>query len=129
MKYRSLEAFVLDPNSRNEYIVEFGLQSYYRKQQVFIEGKFYKVLCRANTTNPRRSSNIDINPKKKSTGRYRKLDNLTFELAKQYGYDGIYVESVLNEFLKTKLLDYGYSLIKNNYEEFNYIKLNLGKSK
>jgi hypothetical protein len=81
MKNRTLTEFVADPNSRNEYIVEFGLFSYYRKQFTSFEGKMYWVLCRANTTNPKRRSNFEFNSKIKSTGKYRALDNLTYELA------------------------------------------------
>jgi hypothetical protein len=118
----SLEEFIKS-DLRNGYIKEEGLKSYYRKGPLSVDGKYYKkVLTRANTSNTKRLSNVTSNSKKKSTGNYRKLDQKTLLLAKEYNFDGIYVESVLNEFLGDKLLEYGYKKVNEHYGIDNYFK-------
>jgi threonyl-tRNA synthetase len=117
----TLEEFVNSPLS-NAYIKYKTIDSYFRKGRVAVDGKIYNVLTRANTSNRKRMSNITIATKPKSTGLYRELDELTFKLAKQYGYDGVYVESVLNDFLGEKLEQYGYKQVNQSYGAANYFK-------
>lgn len=113
----SLESFIKSP-MRNGYIKFKDLEAYYKKGVAYVNGTIYKnVLIRGNTTNKKgnRGNNIKTKTKHKSTGQYRELDNLTYALAKQYGFDGVYVEQVMNEFLPAKLEQYGYIKAGEDY--------------
>ena len=112
MNKLSLEDFI--KSSYNNAYIKFGpLSSYVRKTYRYIDGKKLHVLDRANTTNKSKSrySNIEIKNNPKSTGWYKKFDDHMHDMARQYGFDGVYVESVLNDFLPIKLKQYGYKAI------------------
>lgn len=93
------------------------LESYVRKGPRYIGGeRFDKVLDLANTK--LKSSRLQMKMHKAgvqmaNTGAYREFDAHMVELAKQYGYDGIYVENVLNPDLHEVLIRYGYTLVPN----------------
>jgi hypothetical protein len=119
----TLEEFIKSPYPKNSYVKYKTIDSYYRKGPVVIDGQRYSnVLTRANTTNKKRSRNVLFNENIKSTGLYRELDNLTMELAEKYGFDGVYIEGVLNEFLGKKLLEYGYKKVNDQHGADNYFK-------
>ena len=109
----SLEKF-LQSNVPNGYIQFGDLHSYHRHGPAWIDNRGRRVITRANTTNRRRTWNYVVLDNPKSTGLYRALDMYTVELALKYGFEGIYVENVMNPFLKPKLLEYGYSVVNEN---------------
>jgi hypothetical protein len=103
----TLEEFI-NSDLQSTYIKFRGSTSYYRKGRVAVDGTVYtKVLTRANTTNRKRADNVLKLAEPKATGFYRALDQLTAELALRHGFQGIYVEGVLNEFLPEVLERYG----------------------
>lgn len=115
----TLEDF-LTGSFRNMYVLfksskGIGITSYVRKGPRYINGiKFDKVLDRANTSiknNKLQMKMHDANDTMMNTGAYREFDAHMLNLAKKYGYDGIYVESVLNDKLNAVLIRYGYELL------------------
>lgn len=112
-KLPSLEEFLLSPDKQS-YIQHKGLKSYTRKGPRMIDGEKKLVIERANTYNPKRLRNITNKAKKKSTGLYRQLDEHTHEMARKHGYDGVYIENVLNDFLPDKLREYGYHQVNDD---------------
>lgn len=105
---KDLESF-LQSDLRNGYIKFGNLSAYYVKSYRQINGERRPILIRGNTTNQKRSDNIEVNPRRKSTGQYKALCDLTEKLARDYGYAAVYVENVLNQFLPEVLLRYGYT--------------------
>jgi hypothetical protein len=111
MRYPSLEEF-LRSSERQAFVRYKHLKSWMRKGWRLIDGQKKKTLERANTSSNRRPPRkIEIDPNHRSTGEYREFDTLMRTLAPQYGFDGVFVENVLNEFLPEKLLEYGYRRI------------------
>ena len=120
---RTLEDF-LDSPSRNAW-VQFKsskghkLESYVRKGPRCIADKLYaKVLDRANTNLTGAKSlrkMMDHGHFMAGTGAYREFDQHMFELAKQYGFDAIFVEQVLNPHLPDVLVRYGYTRVEGLY--------------
>jgi len=99
-KKYSLEDFLKAPVNRL-HIWYKNLESYYRKGPKYIDGiKYDKVLTRASTSIQ--------GVRGFGQGNYRELDALTTNLAREYGYDGVYIENVLNPWLAEKLPQYGY---------------------
>lgn len=112
---------------RSQEIYDCGLKSYVRAQHKVIKGKVYYVLCLANVVNLRRRTNETINNNYKSTGKFRKLIELLLTKAKEYNYDGVYVECVVNEFLPQKLIEYGFEQVNapdqfDDFVEYNFFK-------
>jgi hypothetical protein len=114
MPLPSLEKFLQSPMT-NSYVRYKNLESYVRKSRRCIDGVMVLALDRANTKNKKRSGNIGKKLKYIRTGLYREFDHHMGELAKSYGYDGIYVENVINEFLLDKLPDMGYRIVDPDY--------------
>ena len=105
---------------RNSYVNFQGLKVYLRKGSLYIDKEYKNVIQLANVTNPKRSSNIEINPRRKSTGKFKALINELNRLAQEYNYDGIYVESVLNDFLPDVLERYGFKMVNVQLGAPNY---------
>lgn len=130
MKYPTLRE-LLEINSKRRvcsgFIGEFGLVSYYRKAVRYIDGDYVTVLEQANTLNPNKASNVIYLPPESyvRTGNYEKLINHALTLAKQYGYYGLIVENVLNDFLPDVLVRYGFTEIPRYEQEAppSFIKL------
>lgn len=99
---------------RNKYVNFKGLSVYLRKGQISIDREIKNAIQLANISNPRRPTNMEIDPKPKSTGKFSALMNELENLAKDNGYDGVYVESILNDFLPDVLKRYGYSQVNVN---------------
>ena len=121
LKENTPTGFLTSP-IRNEYVKFNGLSIYLRKGTILINGEPKNTIQLANITNPRRSTNMEIRPNPKSTGKFSSLMNELERLAKEYGYDGVYVESVLNSFLPDVLERYGYSQVNINAGTKNYWK-------
>ena len=66
-----------------------------------IDDKIRNLIQLANDQNTRRETNMKPDIKYKSTGKFSALMNELEKLAKEHGYDGVYVESILNEFYLT----------------------------
>lgn len=107
---------------RNEYVNFNGLSAYLRKGKMAIDGEIKNTIQLANLTNPKRPTNMEIDPNPKSTGKFSALMAELEALAKENGYDGVYVESVLNDFLPDVLERYGYSQVNTNTGTKNYWK-------
>jgi hypothetical protein len=105
----TLEQF-LQSGLRDAYVRHRDLRSYVRKSVRLVDGRRVRALDRANTTNRRRSNNVEHAPHER-TGQYEEFDTLMRALAVEYGFDGVYVENVLNDFLPAKLLLYGYHML------------------
>jgi len=117
----TLEEF-LTGSLRNIYVFfkssnGIEITSYVRKGPRHIKGiKFDKVLDRANTSvknDKLQMKMYNANDTMMNTGAYREFDAYMLNLAKKYGYDGIYVESVLNDKLNAVLVRYGYELLSD----------------
>ncbi|MCH8326580.1 MAG: hypothetical protein IIB83_08510 [Bacteroidetes bacterium] len=101
----SLEEF-LNGVVKNQYVSFKSskgvmISSYVRKGPRYIKGvKYPKVLDRANTSlaaSKYQRQMMKTGTLMAGTGAYREFDVHMTDLAKKYGYDGIYVENVLNE--------------------------------
>lgn len=112
----------LTGSSHNMYIFfksskGIGISSYVRKGPRYINGvRFDKVIDRANTSlisDKLQMKMHKANDTMINSGAYREFDAYMLELAIKYGYDGIYVENVLNNKLHSVLIRYGYELISN----------------
>lgn len=123
----TLEQFLNSPD-RNAWVVfkssnGHRLESYVRKGPRCLEDKSYaKVLDRANTNltgakalKQMMASTPDGVKYMAGTGAYREFDQHMLELAKQYGFDAIFVEQVLNPHLPDVLVRYGYTRISGLY--------------
>lgn len=119
----SLEEF-LNGMIKNQYVffkssTGVVIASYVRKGPRYIKGvKYPKVLDRANTSlaaskyqNKMMKTGIFM----AGTGAYREFDKHMTTLAKKYGYDGIYVENVLNDSLLDVLIRYDYELLPDSF--------------
>ena len=121
MKF-TLEQFLNSP-TRNAWIVfkssdGHKLESYVRKGRRYINGKSYDlVLDRANTnlTGAKALRQLGDGAYMARTGAYREFDQHMLELAKQYGFDAIFVEQVLNPCLPDVLVRYGYTRVSGLY--------------
>ena len=104
IKLPSLEEFIKSP-LRNSYVRYKKIDSYYRKGPKMVNGvRYNNVLTRANTQ--------ITNKKFLAKGLYRELDKYTEELAKKYGFDGVFVENIVNPFLSEVLKRYGYEEVQ-----------------
>lgn len=106
----------------NEYVNFNGLEIYLRKGQMAINGELKNAIQLGNISNPKRSDNIKIDPEHKKTGKFSALMKELEKLAKEHGFDGVYVESILNDFLPDVLKRYGYSQVNINVGTINYWK-------
>src|ERR1041385_270650 len=113
-KKLTIEEFLETAEMRNEYIRYKDIVAYVRKSLRLIDGERKRCLDRANTKNVRRQNNMESMAKFYRTGLYREFDDLMKRLAVEYGYDGVYVESVLNDFLPDVLVRYGYRLVPDH---------------
>lgn len=113
----TLEKF-LNSSERNAWVVFTSskgqkLESYVRKGPRVLEGTRYnKVLDRANTNVTGAKAirtMVDSEYPMAGTGAYREFDQHMLALAKQYEFDAIFVEQVLNPCLPKVLLRYGYT--------------------
>ena len=121
LKENELSGF-MDSKIRNEYIKFNGLVVYLRKGPIGINGEIKNAIQLANVTNPRRSDNLTSDPKRKSTGRFSALMAALEKMAVEHGYDGVFVESILNDFLPSVLDRYGYSAVNETGFDVNYWK-------
>ncbi len=118
----TLEQFLNSP-AGNAWVVfkssdGHKLESYVRKGPRCLEDKLYdKVLDRANTNLTGAKSLRQMIDKKymAGTGAYREFDQHMLQLAKQYGFDAIFVEQVLNPHLPDVLVRYGYTRTSGLY--------------
>jgi hypothetical protein len=121
----TLEDF-LEMRVPNLYIWHKTIECYMRKGRVYVDGQIRTALTISNITNKRRSSNIEFKTKHRRTGLFREFETHVRELAAEHGYDGVYVEIVLNEFLPDVLERYGYKRVNirdglgPDYTEQNY---------
>lgn len=119
----TLEEF-MEMSVPNLYIWFDTIECYMRKGPRIVDNEIYNVLTIANVTNRKRYDNAEFKSNHKRTGLFKKFETHVREMAKKYGYDGVYVEIVLNEFLPDVLLRYGYTRVNNrdigDYQELNY---------
>lgn len=91
----------------------YTLESYVRKGPRFLDGQKYdKVLDRANTSLKDEEvvlKMMDQNEYMAGTGAYKEFDQLMISLAKQYEFDAIFVENILNPQLPGVLARWGYT--------------------
>ncbi len=112
---KTLEEFLAQSGVSNSYVRYKTASIYVKRGWAMIDGERKKALIRGKTDNSKRRSNIEINPKHKRTGLYREIDDMFVEAARKYGFDGVYVENVLNDFLPEVLVRYGYTRIDSEY--------------
>src|SRR5882672_1139586 len=105
----ALEGF-LRSGYRNEYVRYRDLRSYCRKGHRILDNRMRTTLERANTTNIHRSRNAcwNLDYRASQTGQYREFDELMRRLGAEYGYEAIFIENVLNDFLPGVLRKWGY---------------------
>jgi len=117
----SLEEFIRS-SLRNSYVTftsskGYTIESYVRKGPRILDGVEYsKALDRANTSIKDEDvilKMMDNNEYMAGTGAYKEFDRLMLKLAKQYNFDAIFVEQVLNPQLLSVLERWGYTRIKN----------------
>lgn len=127
----SLEQF-LNGTLKNQYVFfrssdNIEITSYVRKGPRNINGIIFdKVLDRANTSlvaSKYKNKMIKSGNVMANTGAYREFDIYMTNMAKKYNYDGIYVESVINDNLHNVLKRYGYELLPNSYPASYWKKL------
>jgi hypothetical protein len=113
----SLEEFITS-SMRNSWVTftsskGYTLESYVRKGPRFLDGQKYdKVLDRANTSLKDEEvvlKMMDQNEYMAGTGAYKEFDQLMISLAKQYEFDAIFVENILNPQLPGVLARWGYT--------------------
>ena len=130
-KKPTLEDFLTGPSHNMHVFFKsskgIGIISYVRKGPRYINGvKFNKVIDRASTaltSNKLQMKMYKANDTMINSGAYREFDAHMLELAIKYGYDGIYVENVLNNKLTSVLIRYGYELIANLMPPSDWKKL------
>jgi hypothetical protein len=94
-----------------------------RKGRRRVDDQIVNALTRASTKNTKRGRNIEIDPNHIRTGLYKEFDDLMFQKAIEYGYDGVFVECVLNLFLRDALLRYGYRRVNiSEFHDYHYWK-------
>ena len=123
-RFPPLEDFLQMEYPPNLDISYKTIRCYMRKGRVLIDGEVHTALTIANITNSRRARNGVFNPKHKRTGLFSEFETFVRQMALQYGYDGVYVELVHNEFLPDVLVRYGYKRVNirgiPEMEEKNY---------
>lgn len=108
------------------YIQYKSMRVYMRKFAKNVDGRLYrKVLTVANIHNTDRSADYDTySAVHTRTGLFQEFEQHLRRVAIEYGYDGIYVELVHNEFLPDVLIRYGYKRVNiqgpEGLEEKNY---------
>jgi hypothetical protein len=107
---------------RNEWVKFDGLKVHLRKGSMHIDNDIKNATQLANLENPKRETNIYYDPAHKSTGKFSALMIESKKLAVENKYDGVYVESILNEFLPDVLKRYGYSPVNGRGGSINYWK-------
>lgn len=95
----TLEEFIKS-SERNRYVKYKTISSYVRKSIRYIEGKRVYALDRANTSNTKHTH--------MRRGYYKEFDILMRREGQNAGFDGVYVECVLNPFLNEVLPSWGY---------------------
>ena len=99
-----LERVIKSPKT-NEWIIHGPFTLYIRVGDRFIEGKRLRVIDLAN---------FEITDEdQRGQGHFSKLLNEVNALGKKYGYDGIYVESIINEDLVKILEKKGFRDVHN----------------
>lgn len=102
----TLDEFLDYPAFPFNHWIKFGtIESYLRKTIRVVNGQRVRSLDRANTSNHGTMRK----------GLYREWDTLLRQKAVEYGFDGVYVELVVNLWLRKVLPRYGYSPIPNIY--------------
>lgn len=107
----TLEDFLGMDTVRNLYIRYKSIHCYMRKGQVRVDQQIRTALTIANITNLNRRDNIYFKLKHRRTGLFSEYETHVRNLAVQHGYEGVYVEMVLNEFLPDVLVRYGYQRV------------------
>lgn len=116
-KRLTLEEFVETAWMRNAYIRYKDIEAYVRKSVRLIDGERKRCLDMGNVQNRKRQKNLNYATKHRRTGLFREFDDLMKKLAVEHGYDGVYVESVVNDFLPDVLVRYGYRLVVDHVPE------------
>ena len=96
---------ILRKDRANEWIIYGPINLYIRVGLRFIENKKVKVIDLANV--------IIDDETLRGKGHFSRLLRSTETLGKKYGYDGIYVESILNPTLIEILTKKGFRIITN----------------
>jgi hypothetical protein len=122
MSKPSLDEFLqLEAENLSLYVVHKTLDVYVRKGRRRVDDQIVNALTRANTTNIERRHNINTEENHTRTGLYKEFDDLMFQKAIEYGYDGVFVECVLTPFLRDALLRYGYRRVNiSEFEDHHY---------
>jgi hypothetical protein len=116
MRRMTLDAF-LDGDERSSWIHHGTLKVYVRKATRLTEKPValrVRVLDVANITNVRRPMNSARKPRHRTTGQLRTFDLAVKKAARERGFDGVFWENVLNEFLPEVLVRYGYVQVNEN---------------
>lgn len=87
---------------------------YVRRSPRIVDGRKLWFIDLANFSRKSRNTNVEYNPKAKSTGFLRELFDYAEEAAQHYA-DGVFVESVLNEWLPGWLERRGYTRKADGY--------------
>ncbi len=112
--YMGLDDF-FEGDRRNDYVYHSGLILYLRKRVRYINYKRVNVIDIGSITNPKRQNNIFYNKNHKRTGLLEIVLTDIETIALTYGFEGLFVENVMNEFLGPVLMDhYNFKRVDEN---------------
>lgn len=132
---RELQAFLANQNSRNAWLNVGPYKTYLRKgERILPRGDVtrtrdttrFKTLELANVERQGRGTKTLPEGERPSRGQFQELITLLENEAQKNGYDAVYVEQILNEFLPQVLQRRGYVQDPMAYDTripnmFNYI--------
>jgi hypothetical protein len=109
----TLGAFMAVPHWTATYVGYREIECYIRKGHRIVNDRIRNVLCIANITNYKCPRNVKFKKRPRPTGDFRRFEAMVRRAALKHGYDGVYVEQVLNEWLPDVLIRYGYEKVNN----------------
>ena len=113
----------IDCGDRNLWIKYKDLAIYLRRDFVVVENNGYKVITLGNISNKRRPDNVESKTDYERTGLFKEFEMSLRSAAQSNDFQGIFVESVINDFLPDVLLRYGYRRVFRNNEGIDFIYL------
>lgn len=127
MKIADIEDPIADfvkSQQRNAYIYVGVYRIYIRKGIHHINGRIRKTLDLGNIQNEDNADNLDWLPtsQRGERGRFSEIIRRFEEVAKTAGFEGVFVESVVNGFLPEVLTRYGYKRVEDAEADVHYFK-------
>lgn len=105
--YDEFDDFIKQNRKQNRHIQIGPFNVYMRTTQRFIDGDMKRTV--------EIGSIESYNPDKRSS-MFKETLLYIENSAKNNGYDGVYIESIVNEWLSGKLIEYGYHRVNNSLD-------------